>query len=82
MRTLDAQFWIALTERWGGLVVDEVLQVWRLVLGVVWSQLEVVFMASDSRLALAMDAVAVDAVADFVDLQKNLFVTLLKSKMI
>lgn len=70
MRALYAQFGVALAEWWGGLVVDEVLQVGRFVLRIVRLQLEVVFVAADARFTFAVNAVA-DAVADFLNLRKE-----------
>lgn len=68
VRSLDAQLGVAFTEWWGGFVVDEVLQIGRFVLRIVGSKLEVVLVATVSGLAFAVDAVAVDAVADFLNL--------------
>lgn len=68
VRALDAQLGVALAKGGWWLVVDEVLQVGRLVLRVVRPQLEVVLVAPGARLSLAVDAVAADAVAQLVDL--------------
>lgn len=71
VRALDAQLGVAFAEGWGGFVVDEVLQIGCFVLWVVGPKLEVVFVAADSRLSFAVNAVAVDAVADFLELWRE-----------
>lgn len=68
MRTLYTQFRVPFTERWGGFIVDEVLQVGRFVFRIVRGQLEVVFVSTDAGFAFTVNTVAIDTVAYFVDL--------------